>query len=161
MLDACKGMRALFMGRGAKLVPLREMVDVMSVARKDRVSLKPGSWVRVKNGTYKGDLAQVVDVDMQAFQLTIKLVPRIDYAALQAKAEGKEVKRARVRPVAKAFSLAACREMGLVVERRRDQFRNECATPPCLCLRPCLRLCCAGPRLQGGRGGGRLDQAGG
>jgi hypothetical protein len=40
------------------LVPLEEMVDVLNVTKKT-VSLKPGAWVRVSRGKFKGDLAQV------------------------------------------------------------------------------------------------------
>ncbi len=41
-----------------------------------------GSWVRMKTGLYKGDLAKVTLVDHSAQRATIKLVPRIDYAGV-------------------------------------------------------------------------------
>ena len=40
------------------LVPIREMADVLSVESKS-VDLSRDSWVRMKLGVYKGDLAKV------------------------------------------------------------------------------------------------------
>lgn len=42
------------------LVPIKEMTDVLSVESKS-VELAKDSWVRVKTGIYKGDLAKVCD----------------------------------------------------------------------------------------------------
>lgn len=41
-----------------------------------------GSWVRVRTALYKGDLAKVVDADYSAGKATVKIVPRLDYAAM-------------------------------------------------------------------------------
>jgi transcription elongation factor SPT5 len=60
------------------MVPYKEMPDVLRVV-KDIVKLKPGSWVRLKRTIYKDDLAQVENVDMAQNQVTLKLIPRIDY----------------------------------------------------------------------------------
>ncbi len=46
-----------------------------------------GSWVRVRTAVYKGDLAKVVDADYAAGKATVKIVPRLDYAAMAARAE--------------------------------------------------------------------------
>ena len=49
----------LRIGRWQQLmVPIREMTDVMRVV-KDTTGLKQGSWVRIKRGMYKDDIAQV------------------------------------------------------------------------------------------------------
>ena len=49
----------LRIGRWQQLmVPIREMTDVLSVV-KDTTGLKQGSWVRIKRGMYKDDIAQV------------------------------------------------------------------------------------------------------
>jgi hypothetical protein len=40
------------------LVPIREMTDVLSVESK-AIDLSRDTWVRMKIGTYKGDLAKV------------------------------------------------------------------------------------------------------
>ena len=61
-----------------EMVPTKEMPDVLKVV-KDSVKLKPGTWVRLKKTIYKDDLAQVESVDTAQNQVTLKLVPRIDY----------------------------------------------------------------------------------
>ena len=49
----------LRMGRWQQLmVPIREMTDVMRVV-KDTSGIKQGSWVRIKRGIFKDDVAQV------------------------------------------------------------------------------------------------------
>ncbi|KAL5976630.1 hypothetical protein ACLOJK_020963 [Asimina triloba] len=61
-----------------------EVPHLLSV--RDKVSeVSAGAWVRVKYGTYKGDLAQVVAVDKTKRHAMIKLVPRIDLQALSQK----------------------------------------------------------------------------
>lgn len=41
------------------LVPIKEMTDVLSVESK-AIDLSRDTWVRMKIGTYKGDLAKVI-----------------------------------------------------------------------------------------------------
>lgn len=43
------------------IVPIKEMTDVLSVKKKV-VDVEKDSWVRVKLGTYKGDLAKVISL---------------------------------------------------------------------------------------------------
>jgi transcription elongation factor SPT5 len=46
-------------GRTLKLVPVNEMVDCLTIKKKD-IEVKVGNWVRVKKGRkFNGDLAQV------------------------------------------------------------------------------------------------------
>ena len=40
------------------MVPIKEMTDVLKVVKETAV-LKPKSWVRLKRGVFKDDLAQV------------------------------------------------------------------------------------------------------
>ncbi|KAA8525204.1 hypothetical protein F0562_006932 [Nyssa sinensis] len=54
--EACQGMRNLFSNK-VMLVPIKEMTDVLSVESKT-VYLSKDTWVRMKTGTYKGDLAK-------------------------------------------------------------------------------------------------------
>ena len=42
------------------LVELNEMVDVLTVRKKEVKKLKVNSWVRFKRGKYEGDLGQVI-----------------------------------------------------------------------------------------------------
>lgn len=60
------------------LVPLGEMVSVLSVPKK-KVSLARGDWVRVKRGIYAEDIAQVYEYDETQQQVTIKIIPRLDW----------------------------------------------------------------------------------
>jgi len=55
--QAIKGMRNIF-GAKITLVPIKEMTDVLSVESK-AIDLSRDTWVRMKMGTYKGDLAKV------------------------------------------------------------------------------------------------------
>lgn len=57
MLQACKGLRILY-AQKVMLVPIKEMTDVLSVESK-AIDLARDTWVRMKIGTYKGDLAKV------------------------------------------------------------------------------------------------------
>ncbi|KAL6962352.1 hypothetical protein U1Q18_037309 [Sarracenia purpurea var. burkii] len=94
--EACKGLRIMHTNTKLALVPVREMTDVLSVESK-AIDLSRNTWVRMKIGTYKGDLANVVDVDNVRQRVTVKLIPRIDLQAVANKLEGREV------PKKKAF----------------------------------------------------------
>ena len=52
------------------MVPIKEMTDVLKVVKESAV-LKPKSWVRLKRGVFKDDLAQVsqwpVQICVQVF----------------------------------------------------------------------------------------------
>ncbi|XP_039062437.1 putative transcription elongation factor SPT5 homolog 1 isoform X2 [Hibiscus syriacus] len=117
--QAVKGLRNIFATK-IMLVPIREMTDVLSVESK-AIDLSRDTWVRMKIGTYKGDLAQVVDVDNVRQRVTVKLIPRIDLQALANKLEGREVaqKKAFV-PPPRFMNVDEVRELHIRVERRRD-----------------------------------------
>ncbi|CAO3641938.1 unnamed protein product [Mucor fragilis] len=59
------------------LVPIKDMVDSISVQKKE-VEIPLGGWVRVKRGTYAGDLAQVMEVSDSQDSARVKVVPRLD-----------------------------------------------------------------------------------
>lgn len=56
-LQAVKGMRNIYPSK-VMLVPIKEMTDVLSVESK-AIDVSRDTWVRMKIGTYKGDLAKV------------------------------------------------------------------------------------------------------
>lgn len=58
LFQACKGLRNIFSSAKVMLVPIKEMTDVLSVESK-AVELSRDTWVRMKIGIYKGDLAKV------------------------------------------------------------------------------------------------------
>lgn len=123
--DAIAGLRIIY--QKIKLVPLGEMVDVLTAAGRMTKQLAPGSWARVKSGTYKNDLVQVVDVREQDNAATVKIIPRIDFALLAAKIEGRAEKgKAPVRPPARMFSASEARTHGLALDRTmRDPYTGE------------------------------------
>ncbi|KAI8970859.1 hypothetical protein BDB01DRAFT_900886 [Pilobolus umbonatus] len=59
------------------LVPIKDMVDSISVQKKE-IDIAAGSWVRLKRGTYAGDLAQVLEVSDSQDSVRLKIVPRLD-----------------------------------------------------------------------------------
>ncbi|KAF7125062.1 hypothetical protein RHSIM_Rhsim12G0009500 [Rhododendron simsii] len=123
--EACKGMRLIHGNAKITLVPIKEMTDVVSVKSK-AIDLSRDTWVRVKKGDYKGDLAKVVDVDNVQQRVTVKLIPRIDLQALANKLEEREVpKKKGFVPPARFMNVDEAREMRIRVERRYDPMTGD------------------------------------
>ncbi|KAE8701807.1 putative transcription elongation factor SPT5-like protein 1 [Hibiscus syriacus] len=120
LLQAIKGLRSIF-GAKIMLVPIREMTDVLSVESK-AIDLSRDTWVRMKIGKYKGDLAQVVDVDNVRQRVTVKLIPRIDLQALANKLEGREVPKKKAFVPPRFMNVDEARELHIRVERRQDSI---------------------------------------
>lgn len=57
-IQACSGICSIYPTRLAP-VPQNEMSTLLNVRSKSK-DIAVGSWARVKNGKYKGDLAQVI-----------------------------------------------------------------------------------------------------
>ncbi|WCJ43436.1 Transcription elongation factor Spt5 [Euphorbia peplus] len=122
--EACKGLRNIY-AQKIMLVPIKEMTDVLSVESK-AIDLSRDTWVRMKIGTYKGDLAQVVDVDNVRQRVTVKLIPRIDLQALANKLEGREVaKKKAFVPPPRFMNVDEARELHIRVERRRNHMTGD------------------------------------
>lgn len=122
--EACKGLRNIY-AQKVMLVPIREMTEVLSVESK-AIDLSRDTWVRMKIGTYKGDLAKVVDVDNVRQRVTVKLIPRIDLQALANKLEGREVvKKKAFVPPPRFMNIDEARELHIRVERRRDPMTGD------------------------------------
>ncbi|XP_044952999.1 putative transcription elongation factor SPT5 homolog 1 isoform X2 [Hordeum vulgare subsp. vulgare] len=123
--EACKGLRNIFSSAKILLVPTKEMTDVLSVKSKS-ADLSRDTWIRLKLGIYKGDLAKVVDVDDVLQKVTVKLIPRLDLQALTDKLKGLKVaKKKSFVPPPRLFSTDEAREMNIPVERRRDRDSGE------------------------------------
>ncbi|KAL6962354.1 hypothetical protein U1Q18_037311, partial [Sarracenia purpurea var. burkii] len=123
--EACKGLRVIYTHIKITLVPIKEMTDVLSVESK-AIDLSRDTWVRMKIGTYKGDLAKVVDVDNVRQRVTVKLIPRIDLQAIANKLEGREVlKKKAFVPPPRFMNVDEAREMNIRVERRRDPMTGD------------------------------------
>jgi len=65
-------------GQKVSLVPLKEMAEIYTMARAKKTEIKKGDWVRIKSGTYSGDLARVVEVNPQMTRVKVKIVPRLE-----------------------------------------------------------------------------------
>ncbi|GER47850.1 transcription elongation factor SPT5 [Striga asiatica] len=122
--EAVKGMRNIYPSK-IMLVPIKEMTDVLSVESK-AIDISRDTWVRMKIGIYKGDLAKVVDVDNVRQRATVKLIPRIDLQALANKLEGRDVpKKKAFTPPARLMNIDEARELHIRVERRRDPSTGD------------------------------------
>lgn len=68
-------------------IPYSEIPDTIQVSDR-RIDIYPGEFVRIRvdhrNESYKGDLAQVININTNNDSVLLKLVPRIDYSQLQA-----------------------------------------------------------------------------
>jgi len=127
--NAIEGFGALKMGVWKQqMVPISEMADVLKVV-KDIVQVKPKSWVRCKRGIYKDDIAQVDFVNTTRNQVTIKMIPRIDYnqmrGAMKSVADQAEKRKRRRRPPQKWFDPDAIREIGGEITQDGDFFLFE------------------------------------
>ncbi|KAG7240158.1 hypothetical protein INR49_027526 [Caranx melampygus] len=82
---AIEGIGNLRMGFwNQQMVPIKEMTDVLKVV-KEVTNLKPKSWVRLKRGLYKDDIAQVDYVEPSQNTISLKMIPRIDLDRIKAK----------------------------------------------------------------------------
>ncbi|MCJ1282111.1 transcription elongation factor spt5 [Xylographa opegraphella] len=59
------------------LVSIKEMPDLLRVTKSRQ--LQPGGYVRLKRGKYAGDLAMIDDVETNGLEVTLRIVPRLDY----------------------------------------------------------------------------------
>lgn len=59
------------------LVPVKEMPDLLRV-RKSQELLRDG-YVRVRRGLYAGDLGMIQEVESNGLEVTLRLVPRLNY----------------------------------------------------------------------------------
>ncbi|XP_050214737.1 putative transcription elongation factor SPT5 homolog 1 [Mercurialis annua] len=122
--EACKGLRNLY-AQKIMLVPIKEMADVLSVKSK-ALDISMDSWVRMKIGTYKGDLAKVVQKDDVRQRIKVKLIPRIDLQALANKLEGREVaKKKAFVPPPRFMNVDEARELHIRVERKKDSMSGD------------------------------------
>ena len=86
--DALKGVRNVFGSFEPQLVPVPEMVASISVAQKATAVFAVGSWVRLRNSVYKGDLGRVVALRSADGRADVRLVPRFDYVAIAERRSG-------------------------------------------------------------------------
>lgn len=110
--DVIEGLEAInfyYPSQKLTLVPVKEMPDLLRVQKSEE--LLPGGWIRIKRGKYLGDLAQIEEVETNGLNVTVRLVPRLDYGmnddAFGAPAADAKRKRGAVntaRPPQRLFS---------------------------------------------------------
>jgi len=133
VLEAVRGMRAVLFSKKPKLVPLREMTDALAAARPAASPLQEGGWARVRAGAYKGDLCRIAEVEPSSGRIKVRLVPRLDYAALFTRQSGNAPPAGRfgrgggdgnssskMRPPPRAFSHVEARQHNLLVQRKNS-----------------------------------------
>ena len=77
IIPALEGIMNAYPRTKTVLVPIKEMPDLLRVRKTE--SLQPGGYVRIRRGKYQGDLAQIDDVESNGLEVTLKIVPRLDY----------------------------------------------------------------------------------
>ena len=90
---ALEGLQNVYMGTKPMMVPITEMPDLLRT-RKSK-SLEPGMYVRVKRGKYAGDLAQIDEVESNGTEVTLRLIPRLDYGLNEDVNAATDAKRKR------------------------------------------------------------------
>ncbi|XP_028399581.1 transcription elongation factor SPT5-like [Dendronephthya gigantea] len=127
--QAIEGIGTLKIGQwNQKMVPVKEMTDVLNVV-KDLVQLKAKQWVRLKRGIFKDDLAQIDYVHPSKNQVTLKMIPRIDYAKPRGnkapEQEDQEKKKRFRKPPPKLFDPEAVRGIGGEIHQDGDFYLFE------------------------------------
>ncbi|KAL2930612.1 Protein RNA-directed DNA methylation 3 [Bienertia sinuspersici] len=119
--EACNQLADVYFSLVTK-VPTNEVGQLL-VVRKRYNEVKEGTWARVKNGIYRGDLTQVVAVNNERKRATVKLIPRIDLQALTVKYGGGAIlKRTKGSvPAARLISSRDLEEFRPLIQYRRDR----------------------------------------
>lgn len=108
VMSALEGLQNVYMGTKPMLIPISEMPDLLRTTKSKQ--LEPGMYVRIKRGLYAGDLAIVDDLESNGIEVTLRLVPRLDYGANEELEVGDKRKRVGFaankgpRPPARLFS---------------------------------------------------------
>lgn len=114
--EFCKGIRGISPW-SIIVVPQAQMPQVFDSAVTDAEhgkSLQVGDFVRYKRGPYTGDLAQIEEINDEEY--IIRLKPRIAYKLeMGRKADDKETKQARKRPIARWFNKHDLEASGVMV----------------------------------------------
>ncbi|KAH8741600.1 spt5-like transcription initiation proteinhypothetical protein [Cryptosporidium ryanae] len=129
--EALKGFRGVILS-SIKIIPLQEMTKVFSADLLEKEQLTRESWVRVKSGLYKGDLAQIYEVDEHESEVIIRLVPRLDIQSMIKKSKNiksESFSSSKIRPQARLFDRDKIESLGGVVElthiRGTVKFANQ------------------------------------
>uniref|UniRef100_A0A0E0DTM4 KOW domain-containing protein n=1 Tax=Oryza meridionalis TaxID=40149 RepID=A0A0E0DTM4_9ORYZ len=121
--EACKGFCSVYVSR-INSVPVAEVPSLLS-SRAKPFAISPGTWVRMKTGIYKGDLAQVVSADEGRKRVMIKLIPRVDLRAISKKIGGAIPLKEAAIPAPRLISSQELEFFGSHIERKHDRQTND------------------------------------
>ncbi|KAL5255685.1 hypothetical protein ACHWQZ_G011050 [Mnemiopsis leidyi] len=122
---ALTGVNALGMGKWQQpMVPINEMADVLKVV-SEPMAIKTHSWVRIKRGVYRDDLAQIDYVEHNQNKVVCKMLPRIDYKKVKSMYKDREPvqkfrRSAKGRPAQKLFDADLVRSLGGELKKDGD-----------------------------------------
>ncbi|CCH40836.1 Transcription elongation factor [Wickerhamomyces ciferrii] len=102
---AIKGISDIY-GNNKVKVPVEEFPDLLRANKSTEVKLTPGGYVRIKRGKYKGDLAIIDSIEENGLEVTLQVVPRLDYKGMELDEETGKRKRvtSKFRPPQRLFS---------------------------------------------------------
>ncbi|KAF5959372.1 hypothetical protein HYC85_000581 [Camellia sinensis] len=122
--EACKGICTVYSSRVAP-VTKNEVSHLLTVRSKHN-EVSVGTWARVKNGKYKGDLAQVIAVNDARKKATVKLIPRVDLQAMAEKyGGGIAAKKTAATPAPRLISSTELEEFRPLIQYRRDRDTGQ------------------------------------
>ncbi|XP_066364221.1 protein RNA-directed DNA methylation 3-like isoform X2 [Miscanthus floridulus] len=121
--EACKGFCSVYVSRITS-VPAAEVPSLLSSRTKPFV-ISRGTWVRMKNGNYKGDLAQVVNLDDGRKKVMIKIIPRVDLHAISKKFGGAVSLKEAAVPAPRLISSQELEFFRPHIEIKRDRQTGE------------------------------------
>ncbi|PIA34337.1 hypothetical protein AQUCO_03800139v1 [Aquilegia coerulea] len=119
VVEACKGLTTVYTSRISS-VSKNEIAHLFA-ARNTGIDIPQGTWVRVKHGNYRGDLAQVVKFDDIRKKATVKIIPRIDLQVLARKLAGEGTTKQAAIPVARVISSKDLEEFRPHIKLKRDR----------------------------------------
>jgi hypothetical protein len=74
----CLRMPGVLLSKGMTLVPIDDRADLFKIRTDDR-RITAHSWVRLRRGPNKGDLAYVLDASLNCDEVRIAVVPRMAF----------------------------------------------------------------------------------
>lgn len=100
---ALVGMVNVFV-RDKLLVPVKEYPDLLKQVKSSDVEIRPGIYVRIKRGIYKGDLAIVDNLSENGLDVRCQVVPRLDYGQNDEIGPDGKVIKLKIKPLPALFS---------------------------------------------------------
>lgn len=99
--NAIHGLVGVFGSSQPLLIPLEDRMALLKTKQIVQ-ELQIGGWVRFKRGKHTGDIGQIIDVPDNGDQVTVKFIPRIDFAKREetvAADDGSNSKKRKKGPV--------------------------------------------------------------